>query len=120
MVEEKIAPKDAMREAMKEVFKKCWEKGLKPPTNILIFRGGVAAGEIDILRTNELAGTIQAVYQEVGKKFKSLTYLLVPRGGTIRFHSKLRSPICVADTITGGFYQNFYTQVTSVVQYFKS
>jgi len=113
---EKIAPKEAMREAMKEIFKKCWDKGLKPPTNILIFRGGVAAGEIDILRTNELAGTIQAIYQSVGKKFKNLTYLLVPRGGTIRFHSKLRSPICVADTITGGFYQNFYTQVNTIAR----
>lgn len=114
---ETIAPKDAMREVMKEVFRKAKEKGLQVPKTILVFRGGVSMGEIDLLRTNEVAATIQAIYQIFGKSGKKrLSYFLVPRGGTIRFDSQLRKPICVTNTITGGFYQNFYTQINTIAR----
>jgi len=107
-----IAPFEAVEAALNKVFEKAKEKDISPPKHILVFRGGISIGEVDILRTNELVALIRAVYSSYPKKSSrpKLSYFMVPKGSQVRF-SKTRKPVAVVDTITGGFLADFYTQV---------
>jgi len=53
---------------------------------------------------------ITDVFGTKKKKRPKLSVFVVPKGSRVRF-SSTRNPVCVANTITGGFYQDFFTQV---------
>jgi len=111
---EVICPMDSFRQGMVKLFKEALDKAGRAPQYILLFRGGASQGEIDIVRTNELVGCMKALYEAFPKPAPKLSYFLVPRGSSIRF--KNRSAVCISDTIAGGYYLNFYTQVNNIAR----
>ena len=49
-----MSPFEAVEAALNKVFEKAKEKDISPPKHLLVFRGGISIGEVDILRTNEV------------------------------------------------------------------
>jgi len=108
---ETIVPFQILKYAMEDLFAKIDAKNLTKPKYLLIFRSGVSISQMELLRTNEITAMIQSVYSKWRKKRPKLSFFIVPRGSKIRFET--RTPVCVADTITGGFFQDFYTQINT-------
>jgi len=111
MPKKNISPMLPFKQALTKLLGEARDRVGHGPKYLLMFRGGISMAELVIFRTNEVIAMIQAVNDVFPKKERpSTTSFVVPKGSRVRF-STTTNPVCVASTITGGFYQDFYTQV---------